>query len=290
MPPPEWTIASLVAWTTDYFRRRGIESPRLDAELLVAHALGLQRLDLYLRHDQPLNDAERTRIKALLKRRVAREPVAYIIGHREFWSLDLEVTPAVLVPRPETEGLVEAALELLAGRQAGMPPRVADLGTGSGAIAIALAHSFPEAFYCAMDRSPEALAVARRNARRHQVAERIDFLLADWLTPFRSAPPGFDLLVANPPYIPSAVIAELAPEVRDYEPRSALDGDRDGLAAIRAIAADAPRVLAPGGHLLLEIGYDQAAAVEDLLGRAGLQDIRLRRDYAGHLRVAQARA
>jgi release factor glutamine methyltransferase len=290
MPSPEWTIASLVAWTTEYFRRHGIDSPRLDAELLVAHALGLRRIDLYLRHDQPLNDGERTRIKDLLRRRVAREPVAYIIGRREFWSLDLEVSPAVLIPRPETEGLVTAALDLLAKPGGGRRPRMVDLGTGSGAIAIALATSRPDAAVWASDRSLEALAVARRNAHRHGVDARIQFLAADWLAPFPSAPPGFDVVAANPPYIPSAQLAGLEPEVRDFEPRVALDGAEDGLACLERIITDARRVLAPEGHLLLELGFDQSAAVAALLTRAGFGEIRFHRDYAGHLRVAQAHA
>jgi release factor glutamine methyltransferase len=290
MSSPEWTIATLVAWTTEYFGRCGIDNPRLDAELLVAHALGLRRIDLYLRHDQPLNDGERTRIKELLRRRVAREPVAYIIGQREFWSLELEVTPEVLIPRPETEGLVTAALELLAGRQGGPRPRMVDLGTGSGAIAIALAASLPAADIWASDRSLGALAVARRNAQRHGADGRIRFLAGDWLAPFRSAPPGIDLIVANPPYIPSAHLAGLQPEVRDFEPRVALDGADDGLACLGRIIADARRVLTPGGHLLLELGFDQSPAVAALLTKAGLTEIRFHRDFAGHLRVAQARA
>ncbi|MHB8708401.1 MAG: peptide chain release factor N(5)-glutamine methyltransferase [Desulfuromonadales bacterium] len=276
-----WTVLKLLRWTADYFAGRGIDSPRLDAELLLADTLGLDRVGLYLNFERPMLADELTVFREQVKRRANREPLAYVLGVTEFWSLPLKVTPAVLIPRPDTELLVEQALPRLAGAA-----RVLDVGTGSGALAIALAHERPECMITAIDLSPAALAVAAENARSNGVAERIEFLRAD-LAVLPRGP--FDLAVANPPYIPGEELAMLMPEVRDFEPHLALDGGADGLDAYRALASQADAVLTPGGWLLVEVGIDQAAAVQELFAAAGLAEIFASRDLAGIERVVGGR-
>lgn len=288
---PPWTILSILKWTTSYFTSHDIESPRASAEILLAHVLGLKRIDLYIRYDQPLIRDELDRFKAAIRRRVRREPVAYIVGEKEFWSLPLAVTPDVLIPRPETECLVEAALAVLPpGADAGHGLRILELGTGSGAVALALAAERRTAFIAASDRSERALGVARANAGRLGMEERIHFFRGDWFSCLRPGRTCFDLILSNPPYIPSAEIDRLQPEVARYEPRGALDGGVDGLSAIRAIIGQAPGYLRPGGHLLLEIGHDQSAAVGSIAGASGeYAEWTFLRDYSGHLRVASIR-
>jgi release factor glutamine methyltransferase len=276
-----WTVLKLLRWTADYFAGRGIDSPRLDAELLLAEALGLDRVGLYLNFERPLQTEELAAFRMLVKRRGNREPLAYILGETEFWSLPFKVTPAVLIPRPDTELLVEQALARLEG-----PAQVLDIGTGSGVVAIALAHERPDWRVTAIDLSPAALAVAVTNARGNGVAERIEFVHAD-LAELPAGP--FDLLVANPPYIAHDDLATLMPEVRDYEPSLALDGGNDGLAAYRTLAGQAGTVLAPGGWLLVEVGIGQAAAVQKLFGTAGLTELFSARDLAGIERVVGGR-
>ncbi len=281
-----WTVLDLVKWTAGYFADRGLENPRSEAEVLLAHSLGIRRIDLYLNHDQPLCDDERKRFKALIKRRVEREPLAYITGTREFWSLSLAVNPSVLIPRPETECLVEAVLPLLADDES-PPKRVLDMGTGSGAIVIALAHEQPHHRFVAMDRSLPALRTARQNARRHKVDQCIDWFCGDWeqaLVPDRDT---FDLIVSNPPYIRSGDLPGLQPEVHGHEPRTALDGSPDGLACLRHILGSAHRYLASGGMLALEMGYDQAADVGALSEVVGVYtNLQILKDYSGLDRVA----
>lgn len=281
-----WTILGLVRWTTDYFSNHSFGNARSEAEILLAHALGVRRIDLYLNHDQPLCENELKRFKALIKRRLKREPVAYISGVREFWSLELMVDPAVLIPRPETECLVEAVLPFLANNGDGRQ-WVLDMGTGSGAIVIALAHDHPEHRYVAMDRSFAALQLARRNARKHQVDQCVGWFCGSWdaaLAPDRET---FDLIVANPPYISSADIDALQPEIRGYEPRMALDGSGDGLACLRTIVQSAHRYLRAGGLLALEMGFDQAADITAITERTGCYDaLRIIKDYSGLDRVA----
>jgi release factor glutamine methyltransferase len=285
MPRPEWTILSILEWTTGYFRTHAIDSPRLDAEILLAHSLGLRRIDLYLRYDQPLGADERAAFKALVKRRAAREPVAYIVGRREFWGLDLRVGPEVLTPRPETERLVETALAFLGGCET---PRVLDLGTGSGCIALALAHNCARARVFATDVSRPALVAARENTLRHDLADRVQLAAGKDLEMIAPPRARFDLIVSNPPYIPTAAIETLAPEVRDYEPRGALDGGADGLAVYRRVVPAAAACLRPGGELILEIGWDQRAAVTQLARSTGLyRDIRCVADYGGRDRVVR---
>lgn len=285
--PDDWTIIRLLQWTTTYFKERGIESARIDAELLLAFALGLTRIDLYLRHDQPLNQDELTRFRTLVKRRAAREPVAYITGTKEFWALELVVGPDVLIPRPETECVVEGILEFLNGNNGPEAPHLLDLGTGSGAIALALARGCPTAWVTALDRSCRALAIADRNRRCHNLQDRVHLVAGDWLAPFSGPNTRFDAIVSNPPYIPSGQIDELEPEIARYEPRAALDGGPDGLACLRELIRSAPSWLLSGGALFLEIGHDQYPAVQQLATESGAyRDIACRPDYSGKDRVA----
>ena len=285
MPDP-WTIGTLLPWAAGYFGRHDIDSPRSAAEILLAHVLGVGRIDLYLRHDQPLAADELERFKALVQRRILREPVAYIVGAKEFWGLSLTVSPQVLIPRPETECVVEAVLEKVLAKDGRTPRQVLELGVGSGAITLALATERPGNRYVALDRSLGALVCARRNARRHGLDDRIAFFVGDWFDALGRRAPGFDLIVSNPPYIATADMATLMPEIRQYEPVGALDGGFDGLHDIGRILRAAPEFLAPTGHLVLEIGYDQAAAVQamaEATGRYGPAVVG--RDYSGHDRV-----
>ena len=281
---PGMTVAQARRALAEQFRRRDLESPELDARLLVGHALALDHRGLTLEFARALTSSETETLASAMARRLAHEPVARIIGAKEFWSLPLAVDPAVLVPRPETETVVEAALAVTAGTS---PARIADLGTGSGAILLALLSEFPRAMGVGTDRDPAALALARANAIRLGFAGRAGFVLCD----FGAALAGqCDLVVSNPPYIPTEEIASLAPEVRHYDPRPALDGGCDGLVAYRAIAADATRLLAPGGWLAVEIGVDQADAVAALFRRQGLAvPGEPRFDLAGRPRVVLAR-
>ena len=284
--PPPWTILALVKWTTGYFQDHQIESARSEAEILLAHSLAVRRIDLYLNHDQPLCRDELKRFKALIKRRVEREPLAYITGTREFWSLALAVNPSVLIPRPETECLVEAVLPFL-DKPGGSPQRMLDMGTGSGAIIIALAHEHPEHRYVGMDRSVPALNTARQNARTHQVDHCIDWFCGSWDAALAAERETFDLIVSNPPYIRSADLNDLQPEIRHHEPAAALDGSTDGLACLRQIIDSAHRYLKVGGRLALEMGYDQATDVQSLAGAVGrYRSPQIIKDYSGLDRVA----
>jgi release factor glutamine methyltransferase len=294
-------VAACVASGTLLLEQAGIETARLDAECLVAAGLGCPRWHLILEPNRRLSPEEFSRILRLLQRRERREPLAYVLGVREFWSLPMAVSAGVLVPRPETETLVEAALaawgEMRAesrepgaeSREAG--PTIVELCTGSGAVAIALAKELPAARVLATDLSWRALRVARANAARHGVAARIEFLRGDlWRAVNGQAPAGsVDLVVANPPYIRSPELATLMPEVQ-WEPRLALDGGADGLRVLRKIVASSPDRIRPGGVLLLEIGADQAEAVGALLAASGrFEPARLRPDLAGRPRVVVAR-
>ena len=282
-----WTALEIVRWIATDLAKRGMSSPRLDAELLVAHALGTDRVGLYVRHDAPLSDAERAAVRETLRRRRAGEPVAYITGTKEFWSVDLHVDRRVLVPRPETEVLVEEALAALVDTTTAW--RVADIGTGSGAVAIVIARERPAARVSAVDASADALAVARENIVRLELAERIETVEADGAAWLAERPGTLDAVLANLPYVPSGKIPRLQVEIREHEPRGALDGGADGLRELRRVVPAAVQALRPGGLLVLEIGADQAAAVEGLVGGAGLADVRLRRDYAGLPRVVTGR-
>jgi release factor glutamine methyltransferase len=280
-----WTVRRVLEWTIPHLKAHGSESPRLDAEILLAHARGCPRIQLYTNYDEPLTEGQRAVMRDLVQRRAAAEPVAYLVGHREFFGLDFRVSRDVLIPRPDTETLVVAGLEFLATRP---QPRVLDVGTGSGCIAISLAVNAPNAILVATDQSAAALEVARENAARHGVDDRIRFVEGDLYAPLSVSEP-FDLIVSNPPYIASAEIDTLAPDVRLHEPRAALDGGPDGLAIIRRLLADARAFLSPAGGLLIEISSEQAEAVTQLLAANGaFEDIRVIHDLSRQPRVVQA--
>ncbi|MFZ5775815.1 MAG: peptide chain release factor N(5)-glutamine methyltransferase [Thermodesulfobacteriota bacterium] len=265
----------------------GIPEPRLEAALLLCHLLGCNRSGLVLRAGDELAADTAARLEELLRRRLAREPLAHLVGEQEFWSLPFAVSSEVLIPRPETEELLEQALAV--ARQ-GLPPGLlGDLGVGSGVISVILALELPDRFVVGVDRSLAALRIAQTNCQRHGVAGRVGLINSDWL----AALPGgqrFALLVSNPPYIADAALPGLAPEVREYEPRMALISGPDGLEAIRLLAGAARRVLVPGGWLFMEIGADQGEAARNLLASFPEYDsVLVRTDLAGLPRIAQAR-
>lgn len=281
-----WTIKSILTWADTYFSQRSIDSPRLTAEILLAQTLGLRRLDLYLQHDRPLEERELAAFKIFIRRRVAREPVAYITGRKGFFKEQFSVAPGVLIPRPDTETLVETAVEILSemercGRQA----RVVELGVGSGAVIISIANACEGHLYFGGELSSVALAMACANVKAF-ARTPVSLFRGDWLTPV-APQPVFDLILSNPPYIPSADIEFLAPEVRDHEPRQALDGGGDGLDAVRVILAQAGGRLLPAGRLILEIGYDQKSLVKSLAEGSGwVSELDFIKDLAGHYRLA----
>jgi len=279
-----WTVLKVLRWTTEFFQKKGVRSPRLDAEVLLAYLLGTDRVGLYLDHDKPLKEEELAAFREMIQRRIAGEPVAYITGEKEFWSLSFKVTPACLIPRPETEVLVEEAIR--AAADAPHPLRILDIGTGCGAVAIALAKELAESEVWATDRSPYALEVAKENVERHGVGERVRLVEADL---FPKDEGQFSLIVSNPPYIPTEEVLRLDPEVRDYEPLEALDGGPDGLKYLRRIAEGAPLRLRPGGWLLLEVGKGQAEEVQRILVGEGFSPVETVRDYTGVKRVVKGR-
>jgi release factor glutamine methyltransferase len=290
-PPPRqsaepWTIRRVVVWATEDLGRREVESPRLTAELLLAHALGTSRIQLILEADRPLIAPELARYKELLQQRWTGKPTAYLLGEREFYGTSFLVDERVLIPRPDTETLVEAGL-----RRTEEHPESSvalDLCTGSGCVAIALSQKRPEWSIFATDLSPDALAVARENGQRAGVDSRLTLLLGDL---FAAVPSEhrFLLITANPPYIPSADVLELDKGIRDFEPRLALDGGLDGFDIIARIVREAPAWLAPSGTLALEVGFDQAERTESLFVEAGFENILRHRDYGGHERVVSGR-
>ena len=280
-----WTILEVLNWTTSYFRSRAIETGRLDAEVLLAHALKLDRMALYLRHDQPLSREELADFKALIRRRAAREPVAYILGKKGFWDLDLMVDPSVLIPRPETENLVEIALDLLP-EVSDPPARVLELGTGSGAIILSLAAHRPKHRFYASDLSTQSLRVAGKNASSLGLEQRILFFAGDWLCPVKKTAISFDLILSNPPYIPSGAISHLMPEVSRYEPKGALDGGVSGLDAVFHLIDTCSLHLGAGGYFLMEIGHDQGKAALERADHVGaFQSFEIKKDYGGKDRV-----
>ena len=277
--PETLPLLEVLRGTERYLADRGVESPRLNAEHLLAHALGLKRMELYLQFDRPLTEAERAPLRDLVKRRGTREPLQHVLGTAEFHGRTFTCDQRALVPRPETEQLVELALGMTKDKPAAT---LLDIGTGSGVIALTLALELPSAILHATDLSPDALALAAENTARHALTDRIVFHQADLL------PPGdvrFDLIIANLPYIPAEDIASLSPEVR-HDPSSALDGGADGLDLIRRLIDTAPGRLAPGGALLLEIGLGQADAVNALLSARKFRDISVRPDYQNIPRFA----
>ena len=278
MSDEPWTLLRVLRWTQTRFTERGLRSPRLDAEVLLANILAMDRVSLYTHYDQPLTKEELAAYRELIRRRLAGEPVAYLVGKQEFWSISFAVDARVLVPRPETELVVEIALAALKGRFA---PRLVDVGTGSGAIAVAIAHERPDAEIIAIDRSPAALELATKNAASAEVD--VEFLEGDLLAPVAARGP-FSAIVSNPPYIADADFFTLPPEVL-REPREALFGGADGLDVIRRLIAAAPPLLVPGGLLAIELGMGQAPEVMRLMSAAGLVGVIARKDLAGIERV-----
>jgi release factor glutamine methyltransferase len=286
-------LASLLARAASELKGAGIDESELEAEILLGHALGLKRTELILRGDSDLGPKQLSAFVPLLERRLKREPTAYIIGYQPFLGLDFFVDRSVLIPRPETEILVENIITLI--RNSSFVIRnlsIADIGTGSGCIAICLAKSLPNATVIGIDSSLEALKVAAKNAQNLGVADRCQFLEGDLLTtktPRHQEKQKFDIIVSNPPYIPTEVIETLEPEVKDWEPRGALDGGSDGLRFLRELVASVPRYLSPGGYFFAEIGFDQGPAVTVLAKQTGrYSEIKILKDLSGHDRVLQA--
>lgn len=329
-----WTSLKLIQWTTAYFKKAGVPDPRLDAELLLTHLLKCQRIDLYTQHDKRIREKDLAQFKGLVQRRVRREPLQYITGETEFYGLVFKVTPDVLIPRPETELLVEEAVKAWQGhlspvssaepavaspRAGSAPPALSarpkpeategracesfrretsdkhpcqalEIGTGSGCIAITLAKLLPEARIAATDISRDALEIASQNAKRHDVDQRIEFLLADiapWRV-FQLEGRMFNLILSNPPYVPTEEFPSLQPEVRDFEPRPALDGGPHGLVVIQKLVTETSPFLTPGGHLLVEIGEGQAAEAIELARRCGFSHVHIKRDLRGVERILVA--
>lgn len=279
----DWTVREILRWTRGYFKDGGILKPRLEAEILLAHVLGVERLHLYLSPDRPLSMDERTRFREIIKERRGKVPLQYLIGEITFLGLRFRVGKEALIPRPESEELMEKAL--------GLAPRdrkiaCLDLGTGSGVMAVCLARYLPLARVTAVDLSQEALSLARKNAELNNVTNRIDFLKSDW---FERVEGEFDLIVSNPPYIAVEELASLPAEVREHEPRVALDGGRDGVERIEALTRTVREYMSPGGSLLLEIGDGQGASVVEQMREVGLVEAMVERDLAGKERFVIAR-
>lgn len=295
-----WTVLKIIQWTTEYLKGKGIDNPRLDSEVLLAHLLRLDRVGLYLNFDRPLSRDELSSFREIVKRRGSREPLQYITGHQEFWSLDFKVTPDVLIPRPDTEILVEEALKVVSGQGSvaseNRPLRILDLCTGSGCIAISLAKELKYAVVFAADASAAALQIARENAETNGVLDRVVFLNGDLYHALENRPPTtdhrplyFDLIVSNPPYINNIDIPNIQPEVRDYEPRMAVDGGIEGLDFYKKIVTDAPNHLSSHGWLLVEVGEGQADAVSKMMADTGaFESISTVKDLAGIERVVMA--
>ena len=280
-----WTVGRLLTWTRDFLQKKGSDSPRLDAEVLLAAVMKCQRVNLYAQYEEEVTEAHRSKFRDLVKKRAEGAPVAYLVGRKEFFALTFKVSPAVLIPRSDSETAVVEALARLKPLQA---PRAVDVGTGSGCLTLACLHSHKTARFIAIDLSPEALAVAEANAVKHNLDDRVEFRAGDLLGPVAEEEP-FDLILSNPPYIATDVIPTLEATVAKYEPHLALDGGPDGLRVVARLIKQALPLLKPGGHLILEIGSDQEVAVRDLV--AAQPDLSLSptiRDSGNHPRVIHA--
>jgi release factor glutamine methyltransferase len=291
-PAQIWTVRRLVEWTSAFLERKGVDSPRLAAELLLAHILQLPRIQLYLTHDRQLSPIELSAFRDLVRRAGEHEPVQYLTGTAHFFGLELLVTPDVLIPRADTETLVEAVLHhLKLATDTGIEQalRIADLCTGSGAIALALAKYLPNARVIATEISEAAARMARENARRLGLTDVMDIRTGDLFAPLEGEAP-FDIITCNPPYVPTSELAKLDRNVRDHEPRQALDGGPDGLAFHRRLLAEAPRHLLPGGRLFMEMQFDQGDALRELAEQSDdWREVQILRDFAGHQRVLFSR-
>ncbi len=291
MAPKIWTVKELITVTSDYLKNNEIDSPRLTTEILLAHQLKITRIKLYLNYDQPLDDKEISGYRSLIRRRVNREPFQHITGTQEFWSMDFTVGPHVLIPRPESELLVEQVISLYKGNELRIKggETILDLGTGSGVLAVSLARELEGATLWASDISDRALEIARLNAKNHGVDERIHFRLGDLWEPFVGQSLKFDVIVTNPPYIASEAFDALSPEVRDYEPRVALDGGKGGMLYIERIIRDGTEYLNPGGWLLIEMDPGQTTEALSLMDENGQYGEKRRiRDYAHQYRFVVA--
>jgi release factor glutamine methyltransferase len=282
-PSRTWTVLSLIEWSQSHLQEHGFDEARLHAELLLAHVLGLVRLDLYLQFDRLLTPAELAAYRALFKRRLTHEPLQYILGETAFMGLTMFVERGVLIPRPETELLVELALQIINKKEGGGRAQVLDIGTGSGNIAVALGHHAPGAQIIGIDVSPEAIAVAARNVERHKLGN-VGLQVLDVFSGL-FAGRDLDLIVSNPPYISREQFTTLEPEVRDFEPRGALTDDGDGMVFHRRLAPLTLELLRSGGEVLFEIGFGQDTDVARLLTGCGYNAVRVTRDYAGIPRV-----
>jgi len=277
--------------TAEYLGKKGIDSPRLTAEILLAHKLNVDRITLYLNFDQPLTENELTGYRTLIKRRLQREPLQYIVGIQEFWSLEFAVTPQALIPRPETELLVEQAIERLKAviSEGNKTPSILDLGTGCGAIAISLAKAVQQVRLWATDISADALKLARLNAEKHGVSDKIKFLQGNLWEPLLDEGVTFDIILSNPPYIGAEEFENLSPEVRDYEPRLALNGHKDGMTYIQTIILEAPVFMKPGGWIMLEMAPGQTEKALGLIGDIKDYGEKTRiKDYSHRYRVVMA--
>jgi release factor glutamine methyltransferase len=290
MSPKTWQIKDLLKVSSDYLKEKGIENPRLNAEVLLAHQLHVERVDLYLNFDQPLTETELSSYRSLIKRRIDHEPLQYITGTQEFWSLSFAVDRRVLIPRPETEIIVEQAIMLAKDfKKQDHPIKILDLGTGCGAIALVLAKEIPDARVWATDISDEALGVARRNALKHGVADRVSFCQGDLWEPLLEGADRFDMIVSNPPYVSTEEYNDLSPEVRDYEPRQALEGREGGMYYLEKIIRGAHDFLNPGGWIILEMAPWQTQKALDIMARTGKyqQETQIK-DYSRRYRVVMA--
>ncbi|MFH1112453.1 MAG: peptide chain release factor N(5)-glutamine methyltransferase [Pseudomonadota bacterium] len=279
-----WTVKEVLEWTADYFRTKGIGTARLDAEVLLAHSLGTDRLHLYLNLDRPLVPSERARYREVIQRRARREPVARIIGTKEFWSIPFRVVPGVLIPRPDTETLVEVILAEIKGKSR---PFLLEIGTGSGAVAVAILKERPDVTMPATDVDLRALQSARLNAEDAGVSGALHLVAMDLVQAIRPGT-GFNVICSNPPYIPSGDIPGLEPEVRDFEPLLALEGGPDGLDVVRRLVLGSKNQLAKDGAIILEIGEGQEDAVGEIMrDMAGVTRVETFRDLAGRTRVVK---